>query len=233
MVDRARLRRSLRVADKICRRLVVRSSGGGAVLIVPKWRACLKTYKPYLAAIVVLLLTLPHWLWVVDHNFITFDYATAQLSKNMPTLFAPALYFPLRFTFGQIVNMLPVLLCLAVFFVPKHKKTKRTKTKRRRGSRLQALDVSSCHNKKVFLLTMGLIPCFVTVVLSMVLQKYVHSLWGIVLLELDGDRLLLFLEREDHTRGDCEKGSPFFCRLDASCCSDDRRFFAAAFRYEF
>ena len=169
------------------------AAAGGAVLIVPKWRACLKTYKPYLAAIVVLLLTLPHWLWVVDHNFITFDYATAQLSKNMPTLFAPALYFPLRFTFGQIVNMLPVLLCLAVFFVPKHKKTKRTKTKRRRGSRPQALDVSSCHNKKVFLLTMGLIPCFVTVVLSMVLQKYVHSLWGLFYWNLTGIAFFYFL----------------------------------------
>ena len=159
------------------------AAAGTAVLIVPQWRNCLKTYKPYLATAIVLLLTLPHWLWVIDNNFITLDYATAQLSKKTPILFNPAIYFPLRFTYGQVVNMLPALLCLAVFLVPK-----------RKGRFLsQEQEGSSSHHKKVFLLTMGLMPYFVTVVLSMVLQKYVHSLWGLFYWNLTGIACFYFL----------------------------------------
>ena len=187
MVERTRCRRGICSAHLVgltkYAAVLLFAAAGTAVLIVPKWRACLKTYKPYLATAIVLLLTLPHWLWVIDNNFITFDYATAQLSKKMPRLFAPALYFPLRFTYGQVVNMLPVLLCLAVFLVPK----------RKRRFVSQEQEGSSSYHEKVFLLTMGLIPCFVTVFLSMVLQKYVHSLWGLFYWNLAGITFFYFL----------------------------------------
>ena len=155
-------------------------AAGGTILMRPCWRKHLSTYKPYLAAALVGVLTLPHWWWVVQNDFATFVYATAKLSQNLTAPFVPALYFPLRFTYGQIVNMLPVLLCFAVF-VPWRKKPQPSHE-----------EIRSTSDRRAFLLTMGLLPFGISIALSALGQKYIHSLWGLFYWNLTGVTLFYF-----------------------------------------
>ena len=160
-------------------------AAGVTILLRYEWRACLKTYKPYAAAALLVALTLPHWWWVMDNDYPTFGYASAQLSQQKESPFFLALYYPLRFTYGQIVNMLPVLLCFAVFLVPS----------RTRRLQSQEQEIPSSYDKKVFLLTMGLLPYVVTVFLAAVFQKFMHSLWGLFYWNLAGISLFYFLRK--------------------------------------
>ncbi len=158
------------------------------LLTRPRWRAYLKTYKPYAAMALFGILTLPHWWWVAHNDYATFAYATAQISQKFTAPFFPMLYFPLRFTYGQIANMLPVLLCFAVFLPWREKP--------------QPFPHPPCHeqacsarDKKAFLLTMGLLPFAVSIALSMFGQRYIHSLWGLFYWNLTGIALFYFCRK--------------------------------------
>ncbi len=150
------------------------------ILMRPHWRAYLKTYKPYAAMTLFGILILPHGWWVIHNDYATFAYATTQISQKLTAPFLPALYFPLRFTYGQIVNMLPVFLCFAVF-LPRRDKPQPSSER-----------VCFAHDKKVFLLTIGLLPFAVSIALSMFGQRYIHSLWGLFYWNLTGIALFYF-----------------------------------------
>ena len=112
-----------------------------------------------------------------------FDCAyLAALVAGRKQRLSNALYYPLRFTYGQIINMIPVLLPFAVFLVPRRKK--------RLSSQEQKMP--SSYDKKVFLLTMGLLPYAVTIFLAAAFQKYMHSLWGLFYWNLAGISLFYF-----------------------------------------
>ena len=155
-------------------------AAAATMLMRPRWRAYLKTYKPYATVALVSALTLPHWWWVIHNDYPTFSYATVQISQKPVAPFFPALYFPLRFTYGQIVNMLPVLLCFAVFLPWREKPQSFIKEDR------------SSNDKKVFLMTMGLLPFVVSIALSVLGQRYIHSLWGLFYWNLTGIALFYF-----------------------------------------
>ncbi len=156
------------------------AAAGMTALMRPHWRRHFQTYKPYACAGGVLLLTSPHWWWVVQNGYATFAYATVQISQKPAVPFLPALYFPLRFVYGQIVNMLPVFLCFAVFLPwraapqPSHE------------------ELRSARDRRVFLLTMGLLPFVFSVAFSALQQKYIHSLWGLFYWNLTGVALFYF-----------------------------------------
>ena len=155
-------------------------AAAATMLMRPRWRAYLKTYKPYATVALVSALTLPHWWWVVQNDYLTFSYATVQISQKPVDPFLPALYFPLRFTYGQIVNMFPVFLCFAVFL------PWRTRPQPSYEERFSADD------RRVFLLAMGLLPFAFSIALSALGQRYIHSLWGLFYWNLTGITLFYF-----------------------------------------
>ena len=168
-------------------------AAAATILIRPRWRQYLKTYKPYAMAALVGTLTMPHWWWVLHNDYATFAYATAQISQQViqksTAPFLPALYFPLRFTYGQIVNMLPVLLCFAVF-VPWREKPQKVSPSS--SPSLSDEQLGSSLDKKAFLLTMGLLPFAISIALSALRQQYIHSLWGLFYWNLTGVMLFYF-----------------------------------------
>ena len=172
-------------------------AAAATILIRPRWRQYLKTYKPYAVAALVGTITLPHWWWVIHNDYATFAYATAQISQQVlqksTAPFFPALYFPLRFTYGQIVNMLPVLLCFAVF-VPWREKPQKVSPSSSPSLSPSPSDeqLGSSLDKKTFLLTMGLLPFAISIALSALRQQYIHSLWGLFYWNLTGVMLFYF-----------------------------------------
>ena len=160
------------------------------MLIIPEWRKILKTYKPYMAIGISIIITMPHWLWLVENNYTTIKYALGQFSDKFEFVAKPSLpyiYFPLRFAYGQVYNMLPVILSFAVLL--------------KWSSILRAnknnVDKNYTKNKKretkVFLLVMGLMPFSISMVISISLGKYLHSLWGLFYWNLAGISLFYFL----------------------------------------
>ncbi len=159
------------------------------MLIVPEWRRMLKTYKPYMAIGISIIITMPHWVWVVENNYTTIKYAAGQFSDKFEFVAKPSfpyIYFPLRFAYGQIYNMLPVILSFSILlkwrliFQPNKNRVDSKHTQRRKKE------------TKVFLLVMGLMPCAISLMISMLLGKYLHSLWGMFYWNLAGISLFYF-----------------------------------------
>ena len=154
------------------------------MLIIPEWRRMLKTYKPYMAITIAIIITMPHWLWVVENNYTTIKYAFGQFSDKFAFVAKPAfpyIYFPLRFAYGQVYNMLPVILSFVVLIkwrlIFKSNKINRQSRKK---------------EVTVFLLVMGLMPFAISLAISMLLEKYLHSLWGLFYWNLAGISLFYF-----------------------------------------
>ncbi len=167
------------------------------MIIIPEWRKLLKTYKPYIAIAIVAVLTTPHWWWVADNNYTTIQYALGRFEAEKAIVIAPFyphIYFPLRFAYGQIFNMLPMLMVFAVlmpwkinwlyFAIWKNKKSNTVNKKNEKQK--------SKKQVKVFLLTMGLMPFAITMTISVLFGKYIHSLWGLFYWNLAGISLFYF-----------------------------------------
>ena len=162
------------------------------MLIIPEWRRMLKTYKPYMAIAIAIIITMPHWLWVVENNYTTIKYALGQFSDKFAFKAKPAfpyIYFPLRFAYGQVYNMLPAILSFAVLL-----KWSLIFRPNRINSRIDSRINQQSRKKEVtvFLLVMGLMPFAISLTISMLLEKYLHSLWGLFYWNLAGISLFYF-----------------------------------------
>jgi 4-amino-4-deoxy-L-arabinose transferase-like glycosyltransferase len=71
-------------------------------------RPALATVGPYVAALVALLIALPHLVWLVEHDFLPFKYADVRAAPVRGAL--DHLIRPLIFAVGQIFWLLPSAL---------------------------------------------------------------------------------------------------------------------------
>ena len=75
-------------------------------------RYYLTTLKPYISFMVLVLLLSPHIVWLFEHDFLPFSYALGR--SEAATDLADRLYFPIKFTLTQLLDMLPMLLIAAL-----------------------------------------------------------------------------------------------------------------------
>jgi len=90
-----------------------------AVLLLPmallllhrRFRGCLATPGPWLAAAIAATGFAPHLLWMLETGFVTVTYALERASDGRPSL-TDHLVYPLRFLVEQAAALLPLLLLL-------------------------------------------------------------------------------------------------------------------------
>ncbi|CAN5358130.1 UDP-phosphomannose--protein mannosyltransferase [soil metagenome] len=74
-------------------------------------RASLRRPGPWIAVAVGLLVVLPHLIWLVQHNFIPFDYVDRRASPSRGI--TDHIVHPVKFVLGQLGYLLPSLLIAA------------------------------------------------------------------------------------------------------------------------
>jgi len=74
-------------------------------------RKCLRTTGPYLAAVMAIVIVMPHLRWLWDHQFITFRYARER-STESDVDWTSHFFHPAMFVLGQTIYLLPVFLVL-------------------------------------------------------------------------------------------------------------------------
>lgn len=150
---------------------------GVLMLYNKKARARLKSYQPYLCALVCFVVILPHLLWLFDHNFFSFSYFIGRGSKtdfaNFPIL--KHIIYPLKFFGAQILFGLGAFLVYAIA-----------------GYHQKRFDVKANQFQKDFLYLMGLLPVVTMTLLSFVFGIKLKSMWGFPCYYLAGVMLFVF-----------------------------------------
>lgn len=139
-------------------------------------RAVLKTYAPYVALMVFLLLISPHLVWLHYHDYITVHYVFYRAQAT--PAFTNHLLFPLKFLWQQLEVILPAIIILGVFSWRRHK---------------HDLKGSPDLHKKRFLYFMAFGPILLTALLSLIFGNTLRAGWGMPLQSLWGIVLVLWL----------------------------------------
>lgn len=121
----------------------------------------------YWALLVFFLIVTPHFIWLLQHDFITVSYAVERVSA-LPS-WTNHFTFPSIFAWQQIEAFLPVLLLVAILMMGKKPFVAQ--------SRISVTDYD-----KEFLFLIGLGPYLLTVLLAAVVGMKLRAGWGAPLL---------------------------------------------------
>lgn len=136
----------------------------------PEARKKLKTFGPYWAGLVCVLLIMPHLVWLYDHEFFVLDYfigrSGAQESQNV---LIKHLLYPLKFAGAQFLFSLPALI---LYFAGTFK--------------AQKSENSLSIQEKRFLFYLGLLPLCMMILISFVGGIKLKSMWGFPVLYMLG-----------------------------------------------
>jgi dolichyl-phosphate-mannose-protein mannosyltransferase len=127
------------------------------LLIDPRARQALTMPGPYLAAIIAVLIAAPHLSWLIEHDFLPFNYASARAAKSRG--FFDHILHPLFFAAAQIFWFLPSLLIALPLL-----KARRDATP------------SSFDRRVISLLTFG--PAAFLLAMSMLSGRALITMWG-------------------------------------------------------
>lgn len=143
-----------------------------------KARAYLKSYQPYVCALVCFVVILPHLLWLFDHNFFSFSYFVGRGSAKdafADFVLLKHIVYSLKFIGAQILFGLGAFLIYAIACY--HQKR---------------FEVKANQFQKDFLLIMGLLPVFLMALISFVFGLKLKSMWGFPCYYLAGILLFVF-----------------------------------------
>ncbi|WP_432697230.1 glycosyltransferase family 39 protein [Marinobacterium sp. YM272] len=145
-------------------------------LLRPELRRAFLRPQPWLAALVMVLVFLPHLLWLVQHDFLPFTYfedRTADAAADSSRIWGP-----LRFLLVQLVDHLPLflLLILAGFWRP---------------GRWQRPAAGAA-----FILFMGLAPALLTTLGAIITGAGTRDMWGTPMWNLSGLMLATLIPAE-------------------------------------
>jgi 4-amino-4-deoxy-L-arabinose transferase-like glycosyltransferase len=135
----------------------------------------------YGAVLLFMGISLPHFIWLAGHHFVTLQYALNRVGDNANMNLWHWVKPALRFFVVQISNLIPAVLILLSSLCFRVKNQAEVIS-------APALTVSS----KKYLYLMALGPLFLTVFLALVSGWQLHVLWGTPLLSLWG---LIFVSR--------------------------------------
>jgi 4-amino-4-deoxy-L-arabinose transferase-like glycosyltransferase len=132
-----------------------------------KTRKAFATPGPYVAIFISLIVIAPHVVWLIDNNFPTFSYA-AHRAGHDSGLF-DRLFDPVRFLISQIITS---ALCLIVAIAI---------------GLLRPIPLPSWRDENFrFLIFLGLGPCLITAILSLVSGFGLRDMWGTPMWDLTG-----------------------------------------------
>lgn len=126
-------------------------------------RANFLSYKPYIAAAVALIIFLPNFIWIVQHDFVPFTYTTGELKSDQIALHYPWLrhiFYPILFTIEQAGPLIGFFILLIPFY----------KCER------QQLSVSTFN--RYFLIILGLGPFLITILFSVLSGARLYDRWA-------------------------------------------------------
>ncbi len=136
------------------------------LLTHPKLRSGLLKPQPWLGVLVMGLVFLPHLWWLMEHDFLPFNYAAARSEAAAAS--ASRWLGPLKFLLVQLVDHLPLLLILllAGFW--------RRDSWQRRAS------------GSAFLFWVGLMPALLTALGALITGAGTRDMWGAPMWNLSG-----------------------------------------------
>ncbi|WP_428246352.1 glycosyltransferase family 39 protein [Ferrovibrio sp.] len=131
------------------------------VLLQPQARLCLKRPGPYLAAVITLLIMLPHLYWLQNHNFVSFAYVDqrAGFSRGWNRVL-----LPVHFIGSQFLALLPPLVLLLIGL----------------GARSEPVVTAPRDNRfeKWFVIAIALGPVLLVVMLALIMGRTPRAMWG-------------------------------------------------------
>lgn len=136
---------------------------GLILLLDPFARRAWRTPGPYVMAVVFAVVIAPNVWWLVNNDFMPFHYVDQRATSA--ARWYHYLLFPLRWTGGQLVYLLPVLGLLALLYWP-----------RRPIQRESASDEAAFNRRYVAALALG--PFAVTTLVAAVLGRQPIAMWG-------------------------------------------------------
>lgn len=146
------------------------------LILNPKARLFLKSYKPYLALAVFAILVLPHFYWLAEHDFFVIKYFSTRNQKADFSLIAHIIS-PLKFLTAMTLYGFGALLVFYLFFNAK-------------------LQKQSDRETREFLFCMGIIPLLLVLLYGSISGNNIKSMWGFPLLYLLGIILFSFFKAE-------------------------------------
>jgi 4-amino-4-deoxy-L-arabinose transferase-like glycosyltransferase len=123
-------------------------------------RPSLRTAGPYVAALIAVLIALPHLVWLVDNDFLPFRYAEARAAPVRGLI--DHLLHPLAFLAGQILWLLPAAAIALPLAWPRAAQRKPP--------------VDAFDRRIVALLAFG--PCALLIAGSVISGRGLISMWG-------------------------------------------------------
>lgn len=145
----------------------------------PKARKSLRNKGLYLGAFIFILVILPHFIWLFQHDFVTMRYASLRVNENSSTTFwqytQPALHFAL-------MQLLAFAGAALLFCFTLGKKN---------SAEPKCAPISVFDQR--FLWVMGTFVYVITVLLGISTGWQLHTLWGTPLLSFWGLLLVAFV----------------------------------------
>ena len=145
----------------------------------------------YLAGIIAIIVILPHWIWLYNTDFFSFNYIMARTTPdigNTPISLVKFghIIFPLKFWGDQLLALLP---CFVVYLF----------------LALKEKNISININKenlseKIFLLFVGLMPIFVLGAMGFLTGNRVVGNWGSTMVGFCGILLFYFFPIKFYVR---------------------------------
>ena len=148
------------------------------VLVYPEARKSLLTIGPWLAALVCLILLIPHVLWLVETNFLTFQYAASR-SKGADG-WIDHVFNPVHFLGAQIGNHAGLFVVVVAGFGLSSLKAFRNRLAEANNQRNRNSDQDK------FLLWFAFLPLSVVLLASAVTGNEFERMWGTPLFVLSG-----------------------------------------------
>lgn len=149
------------------------------LLFYPPNRKQLKTFPPYAGLAALLIIMLPHIIWLFFHDFITVKYVFER--ANSQPHWTNHFFYPAQFTWQQLQAFIPALILFSFLFVGKRPFLADRKIM------LSSFD-------KTFLFYMGLGPFILTILLAFTFGIKLRAGWGMPLLSFWSLLLLVYIQ---------------------------------------
>ncbi|HSM20016.1 MAG TPA: glycosyltransferase family 39 protein, partial [Hyphomicrobiales bacterium] len=144
-------------------------------------RAALKSPWPYLAALLSILLALPHLVWLVKADFLPIAYA---LDQEQAASLAGRLFDAIRFPAAQLLDHAPLLLVVALAVIrPRRPEAARAPLTVPLGEQSRF--------DRTFVAWVVLGPPLIAALMSLILGIQFRTLWGAPMFAFSGLGLLL------------------------------------------
>lgn len=160
-------------------------------LVFAAARQALKTPKPYISALVALLIFSPHVAWMIDTDFLTLKYASDRTSPAEGLI--DHILHPLDFLLGQLGALAPSLAVIAALFYAKYKAKSGVMTS---GPATSFKSRSAAQFAYWFLLA----PLSTVLVTSLVTGSEFRHMWGVPMFGLLGLSLAAVLQSPSSDR---------------------------------